>query len=360
MAAFIFIICFMVPFYLMLWISANAKEEELPGNVIIPPVSLIIPFRNEEKYLPGLVECLRNLILEVGDEVILVNDQSEYLELKHFENLPHSVRLIHIKKGIISSKKHALTLAIRDAANDWILTTDADCIYSKNWLKSKKKGIRSHNCDMIVSPLSSIPLENGFFSLVSNVELLVLQTITRAAVINKSGFLANGANLMFRKSVWEKVGAYTSHEHLASGDDVLLLSSFKSHGYSVVYDHGAENTVLTYLNNDMQDWFNQRIRWISKRQNIHSWKEILISSLFLIWMFNFIPGLLQFGLLYTLVIIPELLLLKLYSPIHVNFKSAAFWPIFRLVYPFLVIVIVILSITKKNPTWKGRPLRTSH
>jgi len=357
MAALVFFICIVLPFYLMLWISANTGSIESDEPNLEIGISLIIPFRNEENNLPDLINCLGNLQLNDNDEVILVDDQSENSSASRLRGFPSAFRLIEINEGIQSSKKHALSIAILQAKNNWILTTDADCVFSESWLNVKRKGIQEHHCDMIISPVSGIPVETGFYSLISHIELLVLQTITRAGVNNESAFLANGANLMFKKSAWEKVGQYQSHAHLASGDDVLLMNSFKEAGLKILYHQNNDATVITKLRNKRSDWFNQRLRWASKANHLNGWKEKLHAFFFMLWMINFIPGLLAFGPMYTLVIIPELLLLRLYSPIQMSANDALFWPVFRIVYPFLVLFVFILTFTKSNTYWKGRPIK---
>lgn len=359
MVVFVFLICIVLPFYLMLWISANTVSIEPEEPAFDKGISLIIPFRNEDNNFTDLINCLENLHLNAQDEVILVDDQSDSSCADKFQNLSSAFRLIEIDKDIVSSKKHALSVAIKQAQNDWILTTDADCVFSESWLNAKRKGIQKQNCDMIISPVSAIALESGFFSIVSHIELVVLQTITRAAVKNECPFLANGANLMFKKSAWEKVGQYQSHEHLASGDDVLLLNSFKKAGLKILYHLDNDATVITKIRNNRVEWFNQRLRWASKTQHLNGWKEKLHAFFFILWMINFIPGLIAFGPMYALVLIPELLLLKFYSPIQISLNDALLWPIFRMIYPFLVFYMFILSFTTSNIYWKGRPIKQS-
>ncbi len=343
----------------MLWISASTRNAESPESISREGISLIIPFRDESKNLTDLIACLENLNLDVSDEVILVDDQSTVSIKEVVSHLAPSVKLIEIEKGIISSKKHALTRAILEAKNEWVLTTDADCIFSESWLHTKRKGIQPHNCDMILSPVSGMAVEMGFFSLISHIELLVLQTITKAAVNNNIPFLANGANLLFRKSAWEKVGRYNSHLQLASGDDVLLMNSFKAAGLKIVYHDDAEATVITKIRNKRNDWFSQHLRWASKTKHLSGFNEYLHAVFFLLWMINLLPGMMVFGPMYALVIIPELLLLRLFAPIQMNANDALFWPVFRVLYPAMVIFIMILSVSNSRNYWKGRPVNQS-
>ena len=50
-----------------------------------------------------------------------------------------------------SPKKDAIETAIEIAKNDWIITTDADCLVQKNWLNSIDNYIQNTNIKMIAS-----------------------------------------------------------------------------------------------------------------------------------------------------------------------------------------------------------------
>ncbi len=99
---------------------------------------LSIAFRNEKNVLKN---CLDDILLQEYDkhlfEVILVNDHTtdESLQLAddyasgnaniHLYNLPEKT----------FGKKSAISLGIEKSTGDLIVTTDADCRYSKYWLK---------------------------------------------------------------------------------------------------------------------------------------------------------------------------------------------------------------------------------
>ena len=91
MAALVFFICIVLPFYLMLWILANTGSIESDEPNLEIGISLIIPFRNEENNLPDLINCLGNLQLNDNDEVILVDDQSENSSASRLQGFPSAL-----------------------------------------------------------------------------------------------------------------------------------------------------------------------------------------------------------------------------------------------------------------------------
>lgn len=355
MSVVIFIFCLIVPFYLASWLLFTSKKENTTLSEASTGISMIIPFRNENKNLPILLKCLSNLKLESNDEVLLVNDQSDDLDLHLFCDLPCGIRLINIDKDVLSSKKKALTKGISQSKNDWILTVDADCKFDDSYLLNKKK-FANHKVDMVVAPVDGHFNNKSFWKLIAYIELIVLQTITKAGINSNILVLANGANLMFKKSSWMKVGGYRTHMNISSGDDVLLLQAFKEQKMNITYQHSLNAGFSTLLEDSCSGWINQRIRWASKSSHVAGLKEGFITLSLLIWMFNFIPGVLWFSPFYLLVLIVEFLLLKLTCPLPIKLNTIFTWPIFRVIYPFLVVLVFFASVVVKNPKWKGRPV----
>jgi len=55
-----------------------------------------------------------------------------------------------------------------------------------------------------------------------------LQGITAAAVGAGSHAMCNGANLAYLKSAFYEVGQFKGIDHIASGDDMLLMHKMKN------------------------------------------------------------------------------------------------------------------------------------
>ena len=132
----------------------TAKKSELKTTF-----SVIIPFRNEAKNLPFLLKSIEEIKYPIElVEFLFVNDDSSdnsvKIITKTLPNTKTNIQILTNKRVSNSPKKDAITTAISIAKNEWILTTDADCILSENWLKSFASFIQKKAPKMIVAPVN--------------------------------------------------------------------------------------------------------------------------------------------------------------------------------------------------------------
>ena len=167
--------------------------------------SIIIPFRNEAHNLKNLMDSLGSLNYPTQKfEIFLINDNSEddyqsvltpFLTLKHNLN----VQLMHADPNSGSPKKDAIQLAIQQARFPWILTTDADCVVTPNWLRAFSQKIRISPYKLIAGPVL-YRQEKGLLSHFQYLDFLALQTLTAGGFGLRRPYLCSGANLAYSKS----------------------------------------------------------------------------------------------------------------------------------------------------------------
>jgi len=130
--------------------------------------SIIIPARNEAQNIKALLDgILVNDYPTSLYEVIVIDDFSEdetAAIVKSFaqENINLISLADHIHEGerINAFKKKALEVAIQQVKYDWIITTDADCLVLKDWLKTLDAFIQTHSqTQLIAAPVSFIPYD---------------------------------------------------------------------------------------------------------------------------------------------------------------------------------------------------------
>ncbi len=113
------------------------NDNSIPENTF----TVIIPFRNEVKNLPNLLESLSSLDYPKElFELILINDDSNNNSVERIEQFKsqNSKLDIYIFDNIRKSnspKKDAIETAIQKSKFNWIATADADCIIPKKWLQ---------------------------------------------------------------------------------------------------------------------------------------------------------------------------------------------------------------------------------
>lgn len=273
-----------------------------------------------------------------------------------------------------SPKKKALTLAVAQANGTIIVTTDADCIVPPDWLRHIAAALSEPGQVMLTGPVA-IHRERGFLQNFQALDVAGMMGITGAGLHMGWQRMGNGANLAYRKSVFEEVGGYAGNEQAASGDDMFLMQKVAAHYPKGVFflKHPAA-TVLTEAQPTWGALGQQRLRWGSKNAALPEWPVrvslltvfvfcwcILLNMAALLWRLMVSPsesGGLAALLLFSLLVKAAsdyLLLREMCRWLGRREWLQWFWPSF-----FLHIVYVAgmgtASLFFKKYVWKGRKL----
>lgn len=277
-------------FYFLFEVMKGLKEikkQKLNSESAPKFLSVVIPFRNEEKHLAQSLQSLgaQNYPKEMY-EVIYVDDASddESVKIIREHDYNRDVKLIQLhQEGLITGfKKAAIEKAIQVAQGEIIVTTDADCIHPKNWLQ-----LISNNFDEQTGFLS-MPVafhdEKSFFKKIQKLEFAGLVLAGAGLIGNCTPAICNGANIAFRNSLFKKVGGYEDNKNLSSGDDEFLMQKiFKDTGARVKFLFHCDALVLTHGNNTLKQFYEQRKRWASK--GFFYKNKFFVAKLFFIFCF---------------------------------------------------------------------------
>jgi glycosyltransferase involved in cell wall biosynthesis len=322
--------------------------------------SIIVPFRNEAENLPKLLDSFSKLNYPADlYEVILVDDfSSEEFPVKSFQFPVSVINNIRVSN---SPKKDAISTAIQIVKNDWIITTDADCVVNKNWLSALDNYIQLHKVSMIAGAVT-YHCKNSFLHHFQQLDLASLQGATIGSFGLKKGFMCNGANFAYTKSFFQDLNGFEGNDGIASGDDVFLLQkAIDQFPKKVHYLKSENNIVITKPLNDWKSLFHQRVRWASKTGSYQS-------------SFGKALGLVVFGgnigllfVVYCLLFSKEnfyLLLILLLAKFIIDFflirktnkflkNKTQFFLTSSLLYPFFSVSVALYSLFGKYE-WKGR------
>ncbi len=119
------------------WLAWKSIPDYVPPVLSAKTkISIIIPARNEEENISHLLQALQEQTYPASlFEVIVVDDHSTDATAGIVQQFP-AVKLIHLKDDNINSyKKKAIETGIAAATGELIVTTDADCLPSPDWLK---------------------------------------------------------------------------------------------------------------------------------------------------------------------------------------------------------------------------------
>jgi len=234
-------------------------------------ISIIIPARNEEE---NIGYCLQSIIEQSYPahlfEVLVVDDHSTdntAAIIKSYAS--NNVKLISLKdylsaNEINSYKKKAIEISIQQSNGELIVTSDADCIFRKNWLTTIASFYESKRPAFIVMPVL-ISYGKKMIEIFQSLDFMTLQGITGASVHKKFHSMCNGANLAYTKEAFIAVNGFKGIDNIASGDDMLLMHKiYNQFPNNIEYLKSREVIVTTNPVSTIQEFFNQRIRWASK------------------------------------------------------------------------------------------------
>ena len=330
--------------------------------------SIIVPFRNEAKNLPKLLKSISKLNYPKElFEIILVDDFSTdtseriCIQWRMANGLIESTLLENLRLSN-SPKKDAISRAVPILKHEWMVTTDADCIVTKNWLLTLDNFIQQNNPEMVVGAVI-YKTKNNWFHHFQQLDLMSLQGTTIGSFGIGKPFMCNGANFAYTKKFFQKLGGFGGINSTASGDDVLLLQkAVTANSDKVLYLKNKEFIVKTKPENDLFVLFMQRVRWASKTtsyKNIYAKSlavVVLLMNLSLVLGFGFwILGKIEIWNLSSIFLIKYLVdYVLLYKSNQYLNKGKFLLPLASsLVYPVFSSAVGLYSLFGSF-TWKGR------
>ncbi len=250
-------------------------------------VSIIIPFRNEsENIISNIRSIVEQNFPKENYEVIYVDDDStdNSFQILNDYPKPKNVKLLSLPNDYSPNahKKSAIRYGIENSEGDIIITTDADCVYSKNWLDSMLSNFDDAT-GFISGPVEFLDDDGMFFKL-QKLEFAGL-VITGAGLIGiGKPTICNAANIAYRKKTFEEINGFYDHMDLSSGDDELLMQKIaKDTKYKVKFSLLIDSIVKTAASKNINGFYHQRKRWASK--GLFYKNARLIIMLILIYLF---------------------------------------------------------------------------
>ncbi len=339
-------------------------------SLLVTKFSIVIPFRNEAENLPLLLKSMHSLQYPTElFEVIFVDDESEdeSVEIISKATTQHpNISIVKNERTSNSPKKDAISTAIKIAKNEWIITTDADCVLPKYWLNSFDEYIQKTNAICIAAPVSYLDA-NNFLNRFQIFDMLSLQGATIGGFGINKPFLCNGANFAYKKELFNTVNGFEGNTHTASGDDIFLLEKVaKNYPTQLHYLKSAQAVVLTKAQPTWAALVSQRVRWAAKTSAYNNWFGKLTGLIVLLMNTLIITStILAIVGAFNVKVFFYLLIIKFNIDFYLIYKSAVFFNqrsvlksyiVAFLFYPFFSVYVAITSIFS-NYTWKGRSFK---
>lgn len=377
------LILFFIYVALMLMYSRGwHRQASYTATTRVPrtTVTVIIPARNEALHIgPCLQSILDNHYPPALLEILLIDDFStdDTAGIAGALLTGGKGRVLRLQdylskdERLNSYKKKALEIAIGEARGELIITTDADCIVPPGWLRHITGLYEEEQAVFIAAPVSFTPGNSSntkdtlyYFQ---SLDFMTMQGITAASVRMNLGSMCNGANLAFSKAAFDTVGGYKGIDHIASGDDMLLMHKMQQHYPGRTrYLKSEAAIVATAAQPGWRDFLNQRIRWSSKADKYDDKKLIVVLAfiylfnlsfivLFIACFFQPVYWLWLFGILFAKTLI-ELVFLVPVARFYGKQRELWYFPLLQ---PLHILYIIAAGFLGKfgSYQWKGRTVK---
>lgn len=309
-------------------LRSDIKEKLPEVESELPRLTVIVPARNEAENIALTADSLLGQNYPSSAySIIFINDRSEDRTgeiLDSYSERYQNVEVLHIRKKPkgVSPKKYALMQAVKMAETEFIITTDADCNYHENWLKSF--ALNTLSKPAVVAGLTVFSKENyksfleKIWQEMQYIDYISHSLLAAGAIGQGNGFTANGSNMMFRKSLYLENGEQKLKSKVTSGDDFFLIQSAAEEGLPLKFQTSRESIVKSLPVATIAELFNQRARWASKTGSASKFVLTFGINTFLFYMGVLIVVLLAFcgvmswgqvAVLLFLKIFPETVLL---------------------------------------------------
>ncbi|MFB6305998.1 MAG: glycosyltransferase, partial [Flavobacteriales bacterium] len=206
----------------------------------------------------------------------------------------------------------------------------------------------------------------------------LLNTFQRLEQVAMNGFaaasdligkpiLCSGANLAFKKTLFEDLDGYEDNKHIASGDDVFFLHKVKKkYPNNILFTNEPEVHCETKESDSLKSFLEQQKRWSKKSGYYKDLHTILISINLFLYHFILILNFCLWFIFPTLsVIILSSFIIKMFAEVIFLTLSSkffkinpvfSFFPVIQILHIFYVGFMPVLSFSG-NIKWKERTIR---
>lgn len=328
-----------------------------------PFLSVIVPARNEED---RLLACLKAILEQdyPGEfELILIDDHSEDESRLLAEKLRPDFPQLRIYSNPGMGKKAALAYGVSMAKGEFIFQTDADCRPNAHWLRAMWACFDEKTA--FVSGPIALDYGGHFFQALQALESMGLVIFGAGFLLAGKPNMANGANMAYRKSVFEELKGFEGVDHIASGDDELLLQKIKMSGkYKLTFCKNPRAIVRTPAASNWATFKAQRIRWVSKaRAYVDRFPNVIQGISYLAFLFFPCLIIAAFWNPFYWNILLWAFLGKLLVDLVLMYQAARFFHNLRILFWFLPLQLLYIpyvlwigtkALGPKAYTWKGR------
>lgn len=325
-------------------------------------ITVLIPFRNEAQRIHVLLDSILSCT-SFPQKFIFIDDHStdQTGDIIREKLVDVPFEILSLTEDL-AGKKAALRVGIESCESTYILTFDADVYFAPTYFISLEL---LEEADMYVLPaiLTAKKPLHFFYEL----DVVLANALNTGLAGIARPIFASGANLLYKKEVFDEVDDLASHAHYASGDDTYLLRDFRKNGKDVRLESSLDVAVFTETPQTFRQFIDQRLRWVGKTNDMgdHLASAAAIGQFVLALGFFFAlvywvahADWTMVSIVFSVKIGMDLVF---FLPFFMRTKRAVTWlliPVYELLFPIYAITLGILMVVYK-PKWKGRAIQSN-
>ena len=172
-------------------------------------ISVIVAVRNEERNIEALLNALKAQKYTTF-EVIVVDDHSDDATARLIDEFDfEKLSLIH---AVGQGKKAAIRQAIGITKGDVVAFTDGDCMMGDEWLAAIN-GYFIESDKVIGCGAVNFKECTSTFEKMQQIEFASLIGVGAAFLGLKKPTMCNGANIFYKKALFEEVNGFEGNDH---------------------------------------------------------------------------------------------------------------------------------------------------
>lgn len=266
----IFIFAALVGFHSFFNIVRHCKASSTDdiNETKFPKASVIVYSHKAETFIREYLDTL--LAQDYPDfEVIVVNDYVvDDMTQEIVEDMAKVYANLHITyvpqdSRNVSRRKLAITLGIKAAKGDVVLTTSSIAkITSAKWLKTMLRQFANPETDVVIgyshTDKTSI---RGFGRWYRSFDFMITTARWISAVIEGKTYRGDGFNLAYRKSVFFANKGFAKTVHLQNGEDDLFISQITTPTNTAIEISPEGQLTIDWGENEKRMWLDMKERY---------------------------------------------------------------------------------------------------
>ena len=326
----------------------DSQEDLNPIADDLPPVSIVICAHNEAQNLGAHLDRILNQNYR-SFEVLVVSHNSYDESLNILSSLSHRFKHLRVVKcdDPRPGKKYALAKGIREAKNQVLLLTDADCVPESNdWLRKMVADVGGETEIVLgFAPYTEAP---GFLNKFIRYEAVYTAMQYLSFALAGIPYMGVGRNMAYKKRLFLQAKGFKKHEHLASGDDDLFVNEVaRRHNIAVQLDPAT--FVYSKPKPTWKAYHRQKTRHFSTGKHYKLLHRILLFTLAMSHYLHYVLGgvlfIYKFSIIFALLgyTVRMSVVMALSSVILKRLRHQNLWPWVPALDAFLVLYYVLFT-----------------